>query len=295
MDYDETDIDCGGTFCNSCGEGNTCKIDSDCKTGTCDPLKSTCVPKDKKTSKLKAFATKRPFDFWLIILGIYAIFFAVPFIITIRLNDKKQKEFIVTIEQKKLQNSIDIFYLMLERKEIYKAKLAYQLATSIAEKISEYLSEKDILDLEELRQDYQKYIAQFEPKKQAQNKKDIPALERINANSEDLTLKEKEEKRQTDIKEDKEKSSSTKKEGAKKLGNEKNTSAIPSKNPEKIEEKPKEKEPSSTGQSEETENKEAKENSPNQNKKPLKPPAQERNDVFFVDESEFFDEQEPNF
>ncbi|HOI18296.1 MAG TPA: hypothetical protein PLX15_00325 [Candidatus Woesearchaeota archaeon] len=263
LDYDETDIDCAGELCEPCKLGQKCKTDKDCQTLACDPLKSVCVNKSEKTSNLKAFAQKNPIDFWIILLGLYALFFAIPFIITRNLNEQKQKEFIITTQQKKLQNSIDIFYLMLEKKNIYKAKLAYQLATTIAEKIHNHLSEKDISDLEELREDYQKYITQFEPKIQKQT--NTQQLKPIKTNQN--------------------------KKAKTKSPNKEKTTTIPSNQPSHKE----------TNKNQNTQNtanleqKETLDENKHPHKKSIKPPSQERNDVFFVDENEFFNDEEPNY
>jgi hypothetical protein len=32
---DETDVDCGGTYCSPCGQGKKCKNDTDCQSGAC--------------------------------------------------------------------------------------------------------------------------------------------------------------------------------------------------------------------------------------------------------------------
>ncbi len=41
-DFDETDIDCGGS-CNSCDIYQDCKTNNDCKSANCHPLKKICV------------------------------------------------------------------------------------------------------------------------------------------------------------------------------------------------------------------------------------------------------------
>jgi formylglycine-generating enzyme required for sulfatase activity len=39
----ETDVDCGGA-CTPCANNLVCKIDADCASSICDPVKKTCVP-----------------------------------------------------------------------------------------------------------------------------------------------------------------------------------------------------------------------------------------------------------
>ena len=41
LDGDETDVDCGGS-CSPCSLDENCKVDSDCSSGYCDPVSSTC-------------------------------------------------------------------------------------------------------------------------------------------------------------------------------------------------------------------------------------------------------------
>ena len=38
----ETDVDCGGADCSPCMTGQTCVLDSDCASGTCDPTALVC-------------------------------------------------------------------------------------------------------------------------------------------------------------------------------------------------------------------------------------------------------------
>ncbi|RMG96973.1 MAG: hypothetical protein D6705_09875 [Deltaproteobacteria bacterium] len=40
---DETDVDCGGTFCPPCGTGGTCNGDGDCASGQCEGGLCACV------------------------------------------------------------------------------------------------------------------------------------------------------------------------------------------------------------------------------------------------------------
>ena len=47
----ETDIDCGGTMCGSCAEGQKCAADTDCNTGFCDPDKKVCAIKTCETNE----------------------------------------------------------------------------------------------------------------------------------------------------------------------------------------------------------------------------------------------------
>lgn len=297
LDFDETDIDCGGSLCNACFQGAFCSLDSDCKTNACDPLEGVCVSKSEKTSKLKAFATRRPFDFWLIIIGLYALFFAIPFIITRRLNDRKQKEFIVSTEQKKLQNSIDIFYLMLERKDVYRAKLAYQLSTTIAEKINEYLTEKDILDLEELRQDYQKYIAQFEPKKQKEKSKESLDLQKVDFASKNLEAENKNSIK--DKRQNPDQGANLKNTNKNSTDNKNLPMLIPNVNKEtkdpSLKNADKKELKTVKRDSDEPKNTKNEEKQGAFNNNTKRPPPQERNDIFFVDENEFFDDEEPDF
>ena len=43
---DETDVDCGGATCNKCDVGEICTQDSDCASGSCDPMGMTCKAAD---------------------------------------------------------------------------------------------------------------------------------------------------------------------------------------------------------------------------------------------------------
>ncbi len=40
-DFDETDVDCGGAYCNTCASGLACIVGADCKSGTC--TSNVCV------------------------------------------------------------------------------------------------------------------------------------------------------------------------------------------------------------------------------------------------------------
>lgn len=42
-DGTETDLDCGG-FCEQCGVGQSCKIDQDCGSDSCEQVKQVCLP-----------------------------------------------------------------------------------------------------------------------------------------------------------------------------------------------------------------------------------------------------------
>lgn len=35
IDFDETDVDCGGAYCKACATGSQCLVGSDCQSGTC--------------------------------------------------------------------------------------------------------------------------------------------------------------------------------------------------------------------------------------------------------------------
>jgi hypothetical protein len=39
----ETDVDCGGGTCPTCGNGKMCKVDGDCTSNACDAISLTCV------------------------------------------------------------------------------------------------------------------------------------------------------------------------------------------------------------------------------------------------------------
>jgi hypothetical protein len=42
VDFDETDVDCGGLTCNKCISGKKCLVNTDCVSGTCKGNK-TCM------------------------------------------------------------------------------------------------------------------------------------------------------------------------------------------------------------------------------------------------------------
>ncbi len=42
QDGAETDLDCGGS-CTTCANGLMCALDSDCMSGACDAMSTTCV------------------------------------------------------------------------------------------------------------------------------------------------------------------------------------------------------------------------------------------------------------
>lgn len=157
-DLDETDVDCGGS-CSACSVGKSCLSDEDCETNACDLVDFKCVEKSEKRGVVKAFAHKHQFDFMLIVSFIYAALFFLSFYFFTHSFRKQEKEFNVEISRKRMQGFIDLFYLFLSRKDFKKAKLAYSEAMRIAENISDYLPENDLRDLEELRDDYEKFIA----------------------------------------------------------------------------------------------------------------------------------------
>jgi hypothetical protein len=35
LNFDETDVDCGGAYCNACSSGQACNVGTDCQSGTC--------------------------------------------------------------------------------------------------------------------------------------------------------------------------------------------------------------------------------------------------------------------
>jgi len=43
LDVDETDVDCGGSKCLPCANGELCRLDSDCVTNACDLLTHRCI------------------------------------------------------------------------------------------------------------------------------------------------------------------------------------------------------------------------------------------------------------
>jgi hypothetical protein len=43
-DWDETDIDCGGSWCRACADGKHCLANNDCISTLCNPRFSTCSP-----------------------------------------------------------------------------------------------------------------------------------------------------------------------------------------------------------------------------------------------------------
>ena len=46
LDFSETDIDCGGTFCKACADGKQCAVNSDCSSAVCNTTiaQPTCSP-----------------------------------------------------------------------------------------------------------------------------------------------------------------------------------------------------------------------------------------------------------
>jgi hypothetical protein len=42
-DYDETDVDCGGTTCSPCATNQRCQLDRDCSSNACDSESLRCV------------------------------------------------------------------------------------------------------------------------------------------------------------------------------------------------------------------------------------------------------------
>ncbi len=42
LNQDETDVDCGGSVCPTCDDGEMCDVGSDCTSGVCDPGTLTC-------------------------------------------------------------------------------------------------------------------------------------------------------------------------------------------------------------------------------------------------------------
>jgi hypothetical protein len=42
-DVDETDVDCGGSRCGQCSNGELCRLDSDCVSNACDLATHRCV------------------------------------------------------------------------------------------------------------------------------------------------------------------------------------------------------------------------------------------------------------
>ena len=168
-DLDETDVDCGGS-CPPCSLEKDCMRDEDCESNACDMLNYTCVLRADKTTKLEAFAKQRPFDFWLFVILVYLGLFFGAFFLIKRSFKFREHQFIMEIEKKKMQNSIDLFYLFLSRKDFHRAKLAYKLAIAIGEKISDFLPAQDLRDLEELREDYKKYVVNAKKKSESKNK-----------------------------------------------------------------------------------------------------------------------------
>lgn len=44
INFDETDVDCGGTYCKACGDGLQCLIGSDCSSSLCNGSTHLCAP-----------------------------------------------------------------------------------------------------------------------------------------------------------------------------------------------------------------------------------------------------------
>ena len=44
QNQDETDVDCGGSICPTCDDGEMCTVGTDCTSGVCDPGTNTCTP-----------------------------------------------------------------------------------------------------------------------------------------------------------------------------------------------------------------------------------------------------------
>src|SRR5262249_6085002 len=44
INFDETDVDCGGTYCKACADGQQCLVASDCSSGVCNGASHLCAP-----------------------------------------------------------------------------------------------------------------------------------------------------------------------------------------------------------------------------------------------------------
>lgn len=44
VNFDETDVDCGGTYCMACADGQQCLVDNDCSSSLCNGSTHLCAP-----------------------------------------------------------------------------------------------------------------------------------------------------------------------------------------------------------------------------------------------------------
>jgi cysteine-rich repeat protein len=51
---DEADVDCGGSVCDGCADGDSCSADGDCSSGDCDTVQGVCIPYDGCTDGMMA-------------------------------------------------------------------------------------------------------------------------------------------------------------------------------------------------------------------------------------------------
>ena len=44
IDFNGTDVDCGGVYCNACADGKHCAVGGDCSSGVCNTSTTMCAP-----------------------------------------------------------------------------------------------------------------------------------------------------------------------------------------------------------------------------------------------------------
>jgi len=106
LNWDETDIDCGGNICEKCGAGKSCFSNSDCSIGECTNgicFVSVIAP---------APAVLAPFDFSIVLRVIayvvvaIAIIAAIFAIIILMKRLKKRKTVILTVKKENVKETI---------------------------------------------------------------------------------------------------------------------------------------------------------------------------------------------
>ena len=154
--YDETDIDCGGS-CLPCSKFKKCIVDEDCLTLHCHPFKKVCVGEQEMPSFISIIVYK--YSIWVAIIFVLLI----PTIIFVRWLIQVQKE-LKDIEIKREREKVKEFYhyLALLKRAIKfndkeSAEISYKKILDIVSDMNEKSLSKVLEDFKDARELYLKF------------------------------------------------------------------------------------------------------------------------------------------
>ncbi|NIA04166.1 MAG: hypothetical protein GWP09_02340, partial [Nitrospiraceae bacterium] len=181
-DYDETDIDCGGS-CAPCDIGEKCSLNKDCGRNICNPTSKTCVKKLTLYEKIQLFSKTNLYLFSFLLLLTPTLLLLIPFFVALYYSQKREKEKKKDEALITFRGYVKLFYKYLKLNEFSRSKDAYFKALDALRQSKKEIPKSIYDEVKVMRNDFKDMIK--ENSKDIDTKDNIPKDE-FNFDSDDL-------------------------------------------------------------------------------------------------------------